>query len=631
MAYIYGKTTYAKLYNATYNVYEVRVGYELVSQSQDDNTSRVNARLQVRTTDSTYVTYGYKQTSTLGGIKSSAKSFSVREEDVWVTFATQTLTLQHNEDGSYNGTITGSFTTNIDTKWGLLSGSASVTTDLPVIPRYTTIESVEGDLLGSTVTVTLSRKEDTYKHDVEYSFEGSEYVLAGSEIDTSCAFVPSLELASQIKDKTSGTLTIRVSTYSNGEKIQETKPTTTLSIPDDVIPTIDEVTVTSASNVIPSEWGVLVKDNSQAMFTIVASGIYESTIKSYAIVGTNISYNGESNTFTSELLGVAGTLAVVVTVTDSRGRQATTTVPVTVVDYEKPSISAVIKRCNEDGTVNPSGSYLSIVSTYTYASIDGHNTHEKSVSINGSTATDFENGEEYILNANLSPSESYTATFIISDSLGNASTVSYLSRKDTRVFNITKKKDGIAFNGFAESGKFKNNYPTDFMQDYACPIGQVLITSTPTSPSIGEWELIDKEFIPQLVSSDNFTLTTANTTSATLTVILGGHDIDVKLTTVNKTAIGEDEKKRGTIILSAIGVTSLPMGKGQVLGASDGGNAWSSWTITADGSVSTVDCDPSSSSVPAGSTNIVHWHYTVGDFTTMIDDFCNKFYWKRIV
>ena len=59
MTYIFGNITYGTLYKASYNAYEVRVGYELINQSQEDNASIVNAILQGRTIDDTYQTWGY--------------------------------------------------------------------------------------------------------------------------------------------------------------------------------------------------------------------------------------------------------------------------------------------------------------------------------------------------------------------------------------------------------------------------------------------------------------------------------------------------------------------------------------------------------------------------------------------
>lgn len=172
---------------------------------------------------------------------------------------------------------------------------------------------------------------------------------------------------------------------------------------------------------------------------------------------------------------------------------------------------------------------------------------------------------------------------------------------------------------------------TEWIETASYNVGSIVCTSTNVAPStFGTWELIDKEFTPQKIESGNYTINTTNTTSATLTTMIAGHEIDIKLITVNKTAIGEDQKTRGTIKLNSIGVTGLPTAKGQVFGASDGANAWSTWTIQDDGTVTTVDCDPSNNSVPAGSTNVVHWKYTITDFSTMIDAFCNKFYWKRI-
>lgn len=626
MTYIFGNTTYGTLYKASYNAYEVRVGYELINQSQEDNASIVNAIMQCRTIDDTYQTWGYKQTSTLGNIKSNAKTFSVIEEDVWVTFATQTLTLQHNEDGTYDGTITGSFTTNVDFKWGLLSGSASVTPDIPDIPRYSRIEEITGEYLGEEVTITLSRELEMYKHTVEYSFEGSSFEVVGADVDLLCTFIPTLDLTSQIVDKTSGVLTVKVSTYLDGNKLGELTSTITLKVPDNVVPTISNVIHVPLSNTVPSEWNVFVKGNSQVKFDIDAEGVYGSTIKSYSIVGMNQSYIGTSNTFTSEILNLPGVFDYVITVTDTRDRQAMVLVTITVLDYSAPSISAIIKRCDENGKVNPSGSFLSILANFTFSSIADNNKISKLVSINGVIDTEFVSGVERIIDANLSPSENYTAIFSVADELGNCSSVSYLSRKDTRVLNITKEKDGIALNGFAERNKFKVNYKTDFMQDYACPLGQVLITTSPTPPNIGEWELIDKEFKPQTVTGE-FTISKAQ--SCVVTASLSGHSIQLQINFKASGTIDDATVTIGTLNPASVGVTSFAQNL-YPTGSSDGGGAVPSCYFSTSGLFQVLDGNAPGGTLASGQATYVIMTLVNDDFNKMIDSFCNKFYWKRV-
>ena len=58
-----------------------------------------------------------------------------------------------------------------------------------------------------------------------------------------------------------------------------------------------------------------------------------------------------SASFTSNTLNTAGTLTMTVTVTDSRGRTASKSQSITVLDYSPPSLTQFsAERCNADGT-----------------------------------------------------------------------------------------------------------------------------------------------------------------------------------------------------------------------------------------------------------------------------------------
>ena len=194
--------------------------------------------------------------------------------------------------------------------------------------------------------------------------------------------------------------------------------------------------------------------------------------------------------------------------------------------------------------------------------------------------------------------------------------------------NVTKAKDGIAFNGFAESNKFKCGYPTDFMQDYACPIGQVLITSTSTPPSIGNWELIDKEFTPT-ETTGTWSINDSNVTSGEVTVRRGGHTADVRITFTNKKAFGETEMAMGTISVESLGFLLLPMEKRPPF-VSDGGNACGELIIGSDGDIKCVDGSFYADNLPASSYSICHVTYVGGNIENMLDSCCNKFYWMRV-
>ena len=130
MAFTYGTITNAKGGSGqTISAYQVRLGYELQSQDTINGTSTYKLQLEARSTNSSYKTYGYNQTTTIDGTSLSAKTFDMRNTNVWQIFGTRTITVSHS--GEYIASKSGSFTTTATSSSSLKSGSASVTVVLP--------------------------------------------------------------------------------------------------------------------------------------------------------------------------------------------------------------------------------------------------------------------------------------------------------------------------------------------------------------------------------------------------------------------------------------------------------------------------------------------------------------------
>lgn len=142
MAYTYGTTTYAKDSNGNVitsggnKVYEVRLGYQLNSQREENGKgySNISLRFEVRSTNSSYTTYGYQQGSTIDGQYMGFNTFDFRNTNVWQVFGTLTEDVEHDSDGNYTATKSAMFTTNASGSGRPYSGNAEVTFTLPNIP-----------------------------------------------------------------------------------------------------------------------------------------------------------------------------------------------------------------------------------------------------------------------------------------------------------------------------------------------------------------------------------------------------------------------------------------------------------------------------------------------------------------
>lgn len=176
MSYTYGSESNCKLGNGnTSSAYKCRIGYQVNSQSIENNTSNVTLRLQVKSTNSSYATYGYKQTTKIDGSSLSAKSFDMRNTNTWQTFGERTITISHNSDGSCSTSKSGSFSTTATSSSSLKSGSCSVTVNPKTIPRASSFSLSTYNLVLSNIpnssannlTVYIDRKSSSFTHTVE--------------------------------------------------------------------------------------------------------------------------------------------------------------------------------------------------------------------------------------------------------------------------------------------------------------------------------------------------------------------------------------------------------------------------------------------------------------------------------
>lgn len=365
-----------------------------------------------------------------------------------------TTTVTHKSDGSLSGYAKLTYTAGSNSG-GYSPASNNVSTNntaLTKIARASSISSVSGTYLGSAVTVAINRKSSNFTHKVEYSFAGSGYTTATSSATTSATFTPSLSLASNIPNSTSGTLTVRVTTYNGSTKVGSSVTSTkTLSLPASVVPTISSVSASRINNSVPSSWGVYVKGVSGVTLAFGSvSGAYGSTIRSYSISGTGVSSSSTSTSYNP--IGSSGTLTYTFKVTDSRGRTATKTISISVVDYSVPSISVTASRCDSSGTVTGNGTYLRVTANYSISSVSGKNSvSSRSVRCNGASNTTFTSGTAFTLAANCAIGSTYTLTASVTDTLGKSASVTYDIPTASRIMNVKANKKGIAFGKFAEN------------------------------------------------------------------------------------------------------------------------------------------------------------------------------------
>lgn len=275
-------------------------------------------------------------------------SFDLRNRD-WVTFGQGTMTIPHNEDGTKSITIWARLT-NIADQGNINWFSGTVT--LSNIPRSSAVSSVSAAELGKPITITLDKKISSFRHQVKWRVNGSDWVDLGKGHDTSVQATVPIEYANRITSSTSGLLDVSVRTF-DGEKeigVETTKTGIPIKVPDSIVPTIDEVLTTERTakiaEFIPK--GYFIKDKSVIRLSAKsANGAYGSRIVTTELMLDNLIVRSEEGDFPAVK---SGTFEASAKVTDSRGRSAIKTITVNVLDYYAPKINGFIANRAGNGT-----------------------------------------------------------------------------------------------------------------------------------------------------------------------------------------------------------------------------------------------------------------------------------------
>lgn len=291
------------------------------------------------------------------------------------TLASGQVSITHDADGSKRFSYSFSQVFGITfagAPIGTISGSGTGT--LNTIPRATqpTLSASSADM-GGSVTISTPRASASFTHDLAYSFAGSGYIAIATGVTTSHSWTIPISLASSIPNTTSGTVTIRCITKNGSVDIGTKTVLLTAKVPTTVAPSISSVVVSEATSGLASLIGAFVQNKTTLAVAIAAQGVYGSTIKSYSTTILGKAYTGAS--FTSDVITLSGSIGLVTTVTDSRGRSTSKTTNVTVLSYTAPQITTFsVARYNASGVADPDGVYVRARLVYEVTPLNNKNT-----------------------------------------------------------------------------------------------------------------------------------------------------------------------------------------------------------------------------------------------------------------
>ena len=305
--------------------------------------------------------------------------------------------------------------------------------------------------MGKSVTINTPAVNSAYRHTLRYAFGSASGTIA-TGIASSVSWTPPVSLANQIPSATAGSGTIYCDTYSGSTLLGTKSVSITLTVPGSVVPSAGTLSAALAEDT--SGTGLYVKGMGKAKLTLSgASGAYGSSITSYTITGGG--WTATNSALTTGTLASAGNITFTVTVTDSRGRKASTTRTISVIDYTKPGVAVCdVYRCDADGNRKKAGTYFAVEINASYSAITGNTLNitarykKQSESSYGTAMNVTNNGKTVIGGGNIGASTTYDVLVTVADKYNSLLIQRTLSTKS--VLQSFKRSAGAAIGKVAE-------------------------------------------------------------------------------------------------------------------------------------------------------------------------------------
>lgn len=305
--------------------------------------------------------------------------------------------------------------------------------------------------MGKSVTINTPAVNSAYRHTLRYAFGSTSGTIA-TDIASGVSWTPPVSLANQIPSATAGSGTIYCDTYSGSTLLGTKSVSITLTVPGSVVPSAGTLSAALAEDT--SGTGLFVKGMGKAKLTLSgASGAYGSSITSYTITGGG--WTATKGALTTGTLASAGNITFTATVTDSRGRKASTTRTISVIDYTKPGVAVCdVYRCDADGNRKKAGTYFAVEINASYSAITGNTLNitarykKQTESSYGTAANVTNNGKTVLGGGNIGASTTYDVLVTVADKYNSLSIQRTLSTKS--VLQSFKRSAGAAIGKVAE-------------------------------------------------------------------------------------------------------------------------------------------------------------------------------------
>ena len=260
--------------------------------------------------------------------------------------------------------------------------SANITVTLPMIASASTISSASAVTIGNNCSVTWTPQAASFRYKLKFTIgswvgwsgvihpnKNTAYTYTGYQIP--------MEVANQVKTKT-GTMTVTMYTYSDSNATvqigSEDSETFTVTVPENTAtkPTVS-MSLSPVSSLSAPFNSLYIQGKTKVQASLEFDTEYGATVDASSITVEGVSYGAP---YESGYLTKDGSVAVQAFVKDSRGHTGTAESKITDIPYSKPIVQAasgesniVASRCDANGNLSDSGTYLKIKAKLIYEKV----------------------------------------------------------------------------------------------------------------------------------------------------------------------------------------------------------------------------------------------------------------------
>ena len=358
---------------------------------------------------------------------------------------------------------------------GTKSGSGTGT--LNTIPRKSVLGTISNFTIGNAINIPITKYSSSFTDTLTIKL-GSTTIKTISDIsngdDVSFTTAELNNIYSLLPSATKGTFTFTLTTKSGSTTIGTSSKTATGSINANIKPSISSVALSEAVAGIATQFGGYVQSQSKIKGTITAAAGNGSSIASYKTVINGNTYT--ASTFTTGALKTSGSNSYTVTVTDKRGRTASTSGTFTVIAYSIPQISTLdVVRCLADGTEDVEGEYVKINVKASIASVNSKNAKSFKLEYKTKKATTWTAIQTYTagytytvtdsVKSGFSGDSPYDFRITAVDFFHSATKAASISTAYT-IMDLKGDGTGVAFGRVAtESNVFDVGFPRTYLSD----------------------------------------------------------------------------------------------------------------------------------------------------------------------